>query len=128
MHGPSVEILSMVVFVLVFLAISGVGSLLALRAYGDERRVRSRLRQLGDDDVETPAEGASLWRSAVPKLGAVLMPRRAKEAESLRAKLLAAGLYQPGAAKALLGVKLALILGLPILLAFAPYVLGLISL
>lgn len=129
MHGSSVELLGMVVFVLVFLVISGIGSLLALRAYGDERRVRSRLRQLGDDSVNTPEEeGVSVWRSAVQRLGAVLMPKREKEAESLRSHLLAAGLYQPNTVKVLLGVKLALIVGLPVLLAFLPYALGLIGL
>jgi tight adherence protein C len=123
-----IELLSMGVFLLVFLVTSGLGFALFVRAYGDDRRVRDRLRSLTEinlDEEQAPSGGlARLARSTFPRLGALLLPSKEESLSRLKVRLLQAGLYSPNALKVFYGVKLTLLLVLPLLVALLPFSLG----
>src|SRR5437867_1261238 len=74
MDGNS--LLSMVVFLGVFLATGGVALLLFARRDGDRRRGVARLRELAAPAERQPERGSvtDLALSALPKVGALLLP------------------------------------------------------
>src|SRR5262249_19662644 len=62
--------------------------------------------------------------STLPKLGSLLLPRRQDHIGHLKKRLVQAGFYQAGALHPFLGVKLIVMLVLPLLAALIPYAAG----
>jgi tight adherence protein C len=123
-------LLSMFVFLAVFAGISSVGVLAYRRLTGDRRRALARLRTLSADDP-APADKQSLGelaRTTLPKIGAVLLPKRKEAAAHLQRRLLQAGFYNPHALRFFLGMKLLLMMVFPCLAGLLPYGLGVVSL
>jgi tight adherence protein C len=119
------SVLSMLVFLGVFAVIYAVGLVVYLRAYGERRRAIDRLRSIADDGPDPagkPGLGETM-QAALPKFGALLFPDKEKGQDALKKKLLFAGLYRPNAHGVFLGVKMALMLVLP-LFVVVPYLLG----
>jgi tight adherence protein C len=128
MAGTS--LLSMFVFLLVFAGISGVGAFAYRRLAGDRRRALARLRTLSADDP-APADKQSigeLARTTLPKIGAVLLPKRREAAAHLQRRLLQAGFYHSHALRVFLGMKLVLMMLLPCVAGLVPYGLGAVTL
>jgi tight adherence protein C len=121
------SLVAMTVFLLVFVVTGGVGFVLFLRAYGDRKRAISRLRNLADGAAPPASEKSSvgdLARTALPKIGTLLLPNKEDRLATLKQKLLQAGYYSPHALGIYLGVKLVLMLVLPMATAALPYLLG----
>src|SRR5439155_25840972 len=122
-------LVSMLVFLGVFGVISGLGLVAYWRLSSDRRRALSRLRNLSADDpppLDRPSM-RDLARSTLPKLRAVVLPKRKETAEKLPKQLLQAGFYNPNALRVFLGMKLVLMLILPVVAAIVPYALGALS-
>src|SRR5436309_2167042 len=120
----------MLAFLGVFLGTGGVAALLLFRLDADRRRARARLRGLGEPgapEAERPRVGR-LARSALPRAGALLVPTKGEARARLQARLTQAGLYSPQALPVYLGVKLVLMVALPVLAALVPHLCGLLSL
>ncbi len=85
-----------------------VGLLLTGKKGNLDRRIDAMVGRgrPGDDRPETVA---SMARSALPKMGKVIVPEDEVERTKLRARLVHAGLYQKQAMHVFLGVKLALL-------------------
>ncbi len=125
--ADNIELVSMGVFLLVFLTTSGLGFVLFLRAYGDDRRVRQRLRTLSVGDFDLGPAPTGLWelvRSMVQRLGSLLLPSKEKSLAQLRGQLLRAGQFNPNALKVFYGVKLTLMIVLPVFAALIPFCVG----
>jgi tight adherence protein C len=121
---------SMMVFLTVFCAIFAAGVLMFVRAYGDRKRAIDRLRAMADDSPSSdigPGLGTSL-RTFLPRLGAGLLPSKESQLASVKQQLLQAGFYHPHALVIFLGVKLSLMLSLPVIVAAIPYLIGAMSL
>jgi tight adherence protein C len=122
---------SMLAFLAVFAVIFTVGLLVFLRAYGDRKRAIDRLRSIGDDSA-LPAEArprlGEMLRTFLPHLGTRLFRDKEGGMAPLKRQLLQAGYYHQQALGMFLGVKLALMLGLPLVAAAAPYLAGGVSL
>jgi tight adherence protein C len=124
------SVVSMVVFLGVFSAIFALSVLVFVRAYGDRKRAIDRLRAMADDAPPSeigPGLGASL-RNLLPRLGGSLLPGNEGRLSSTKKNLLQAGFYHPNALSIILGVKLALMVMLPVLAAAIPYFIGVLSL
>jgi tight adherence protein C len=124
------SVFSMLVFIAVFGVINVIGLIVYLRVYRDRRRAVNRLRALAEDKPPAVEEAGfgDLLRTALTKLGAYLFPDKEHANAPLRAKLLQAGYYRPNTAGVFLGVKLALMVILPLFTAAIPYALGGLSL
>ncbi len=125
------SVVSMMVFLAVFGCIFAVGLLVFLRAYGDRKRAIDRLRALGDNagsPGETKPPFSETLRTILPQWGAKLFPDRESQLAPVKKQLVQAGFYRPHALGIFLGVKLALMLGLPLLAAAVPYLAGSLSL
>src|ERR1700677_3036597 len=114
---------SALVFLAVFFATYGVGIALFLRTFGNRKRALHRLRHLAES---APSPAADTWfdrltRTNFPKFGNLLFPKEGHLAE-LRKRMVQAGFYRPKAAEIFLGVKLALMVVLPLLAAAVPLV------
>jgi tight adherence protein C len=124
------ELVSMLAFLGVFLGTGGVAALLLFRHNADRRRARARLRDLGEPvapEAGRPGVGR-LARSALPRAGALLAPAKGEARARLHARLTQAGLYSPQALPVYLGVKMVLMVALPVLAALLPHLCGLLSL
>src|SRR5688572_20548594 len=89
---------------------SSLTLLFALLVAGRKSRLDARLRELsgrGDPDADTVGQ---LARSALPKMGAVLVPGKEEERSRLQTRLLHAGLYGRQSMVVYLGVKLLLMI------------------
>jgi tight adherence protein C len=123
-------LLSMGVFLAVFLATGGAALLIFARLDRDRRRAVARLRELGESPGASGEPSAEklgvgdLALSAVPKVGALLLPGEADHRARLRARLHEAGLYSPQAVPFFLGAQLLLAALLPVVLALVPFLLG----
>lgn len=121
----SIEMVSMSVFVVVFLATCLVCYFVFWRAYGDDARTIARLRSLATDTEPPPHTG---WKSGVSatlaRLGDLVLPQRAEQVAKLKSQLVRAGLFQAGAARMYFGVKFALMALLAALAGLVPYVCG----
>src|SRR5439155_21198443 len=95
-----------------------------------QRRAITRLRNLSSDAPEEDTTTLAAWlRGALPRIGSVLMPKKEDYCVAdLRANLLRSGIYARNALRVFMGVKLILMLLLPIPFALLPYGLGLLSL
>jgi tight adherence protein C len=111
-----------------FLAVSSLVLLTSLLLIGRRTRLEARLEELsgegeGPSDEESVAQVA---RSALPKLGAPLIPKDEDERTRLQTRLIHAGLYSRQALAVFLGVKMLLIVG-PAVLGLIAGLLGLVS-
>src|SRR5262245_50976481 len=104
----------------VFLMVSSLTLLVATLVGGRKTRLDVRLHDLMGADGPTPDRDAmeQLARSALPRLGARLVPNDEEERTLLQGRLIHAGLYGRQAMAIYLGVK--------ILLMTAPALIGLL--
>jgi tight adherence protein C len=111
----------------VFLAVSSLTLLLFLVVGGRRSRLDSRLHQLANPADEAPPEDAvaEFARTALPKMGTVLMPKSEEERTKLQTKLVHAGLYSRQAMVIFLGVKMLLVVS-PALVGLLVGALGLV--
>jgi tight adherence protein C len=99
------------VTMIAFLGTSSLVLLVSLLVTGRRARLQSRLGDLAGRDF-TPPEPASvarLARSALPRMGKVLVPGEDEEQSRLKLRLVRAGLYGQQAMMIFLGVKMVLI-------------------
>ena len=103
----------------VFLGVSSFTLLLYLVVGGRQNKLDTRLRQLNNptEDGHAPDAMADFARTAIPKMGTVLMPKTEAERTKLQTRLMHAGLYSRQAMVVFLGVKM--------LLVVAPAIIGL---
>jgi tight adherence protein C len=102
----------------VFLMVSSLVVLVSMLLSGRPSRLDSRLGELaarGGGPAANTESVAQLARSALPKMGAPLVPRDEEERSRLQARLLHAGLYSRQAMVLFLGVKMLLMLSPPLL-------------
>ncbi|MFL5245746.1 MAG: type II secretion system F family protein [Gemmataceae bacterium] len=102
-----------------FLAASSMVFLIFMLVSGRKSRLESRLDSLSNGDANQlpqPEEDAmrQLARSALPKMGAPLMPQNQEERTRLQARLYQAGLYSRQAMLFFLGVKMLIIVVPPV--------------
>jgi tight adherence protein C len=114
---------------LVFIMVSSLVVLVYMVVTGRKSRLDNRLRGLSvkGGGPAGPDSMAQLARSALPKMGAPLVPKDAEERSRLQARLLQAGLYSRQAMVLFLGVKMLLMITPPFLGVLAG-VLGLMPL
>jgi tight adherence protein C len=100
-----------------FLACSSFCLLVFLLVGRRKDSLEKRLDSLPNKGKNVPeVDGmAQLARSALPKMGAALLPHDAEKRTRLQARLIQAGLYQRQAMLFFLGVKMALMIGPPFL-------------
>jgi tight adherence protein C len=123
------SLVSMMVFLAVFGVIFAIGVLVFLRAYGDRKKAIDRLRSISDD-TPAPTENKPQPRALAAfftRLGAKLFADKESQLGPVKQQLLQAGYYAPQTLSLFLGVKLALMLGLPLLAAAIPYLVGAVS-
>ncbi len=119
------SMLSMLVFLGVFAGIYLVGLVVFLRAYGERRRAINRLRAMADNAPDGAPEagmGESL-QAGLSTFGGLLFPKESGMAR-LQKKLLYAGYYRRNAAGVFLGIKMTLMIILPVIAAGVPYAMG----
>jgi tight adherence protein C len=102
---------------IVFLMVGSLVILVGMLVNGRKSRLDSRLRELSGKGVGPAGSDpmAQLARSALPKMGAPLMPTDPEERSRLQARLLQAGLYNRQAMSIFMGVKMMLMISPPIL-------------
>jgi tight adherence protein C len=105
-----------------FVMASSLTLLIFLLVSKPRTRLEGRLRELGGKGDRDDAVG-DFARTALPKMGAALMPEKEAERSRLQARLLQAGLYGRQAMYFYLGVKLLLIVG-PVFVGLAAALLG----
>src|SRR5437660_1647658 len=126
------EFVSMLVFVLVFLATAGGGRALLLQLYGDHRRALARLQDLSlapETKVRPehkPSSLRSVILSALPRVGTLVAPNEGERRARLKARMTQAGIYGPNAVSILLGVQVLLTVLLPATAGLVPLALGLL--
>jgi len=99
-----------------FLTTSSLVLLVAVFVSGRRRRLEARLRGIAArDGAADPDPLAEFARTALPKLGAHLVPGDEEERGRLQTRLVHAGLYRRQAMVIYLGVKLLLIVSPPLL-------------
>ena len=120
------SVLSMIVFLAVFGVITVGGLIVYVRVNRDRRQAISRLRALADAKPQAEEEPGltDTLQTFLPKFGAYLFPAKESHIAPLKRKLLCAGYYRPNTAGVYLGVKLALMMTLPLIGAAIPYALG----
>src|SRR5262245_6837654 len=103
-----------------FAMASSLVLLLFLLLGGRKSRTEARLDELAGSEGAGPQQDpvAQLARRALPKVGAVLVPKDDEERSRLQARLVHAGLYSRQAMVLFLGVKVLLMVG-PALLGLA---------
>jgi tight adherence protein C len=109
-----------------FLMTSSLVLLAFLLLGGRKSRAEERVEGLLSDAPPAPDTVAQLARSALPKLGAPLVPKDEEERTRLQARLIHAGLYGRQALVIFLGVKMLLIVG-PALAGLVAGLAGLVS-
>jgi tight adherence protein C len=117
------QLLSMMVFLAVFLGMCGLALLVSYFVNADARRASARLKQLpmaADELVAKP----SLTMSALPMVGALLAPDQGIQREKLRMRLLQAGYYRPQALHVFLGAKVVLAMVLPLMALWLIFMFG----
>src|SRR5262245_21037657 len=126
----SQSLLSMMIFLAVFAGIGGLGFVVYYQMSGDRRRAISRLRNLGTPDAPSTPDKPTvreLASTALPKIGAILLPKKEAQRATLQRRLVQAGFYGTNAVHVFLGTKLILMLTLP-LAGLVFYALGNLSL
>ncbi|MCI0643085.1 MAG: type II secretion system F family protein [Gemmataceae bacterium] len=120
-------LVSMLVFLLVFGAVLGISVLVFVWLFTDRRRTVARLRALSDDNAPVEQEKPAKIAAALPKAGNLIMPTKASQVSFWRQRLAQAGYYGPHALAIFLGVKLVLLLVLPLAGVLVPWTLGWLS-
>jgi tight adherence protein C len=110
----SPQLAALFVFAVVFTGIGMLGYFLTVRAVGVERRALFRLRELGAPVPTEPARTMDWASQALPRLGALAASTQKAHLATLRNKLLYAGYFRADAPLIFLGVKLLLVLVLPL--------------
>jgi tight adherence protein C len=110
-----------------FLAMSSLALLVFMLVGGRRNRLDERLFDLAGNGEAAPASEpmADLARAALPKMGAVMLPKSTEERTRLQSRLIHAGFYGRQAVLIFLGVKMLLMVG-PAFLGFALGVAGVI--
>src|SRR5437763_13260521 len=91
-------LISMVVFLGVFLLTMALASAIVARFEGDRRRAVARLRQLSTGERASERGSMSeIVLSALPRVGELLLPEEGVLRRRLRARLSRAGFYGPQA-------------------------------
>jgi tight adherence protein C len=110
-----------------FLSASSLVLLVCLLAGGRKNRLDTRLKELGGKGGPAPEPDAvaQFARSALPRMGAPLVPRDEEERTRLQTRLLHAGLYSRQAMVVFLGVKVLLMVS-PLLVGLAAGLAGLV--
>ena len=123
------SIVSMAVFLAVSACIFAIGRIVFMRAYGDKKIAIDRLRGMADENgvSSEPAPTVAI-RTPVFQFAAKLFPDRESQLGHIKQHLVQAGFYQAHALGIFLGVKLALMLALPLLAAAIPFLAGSLSL
>jgi tight adherence protein C len=123
------QVVSMLVFLVVFVVTALVGRSVLIRLYGDQRRALARLRDLAPAEKAAPERPRALEvaLSALPAVGAMVAPGDAKVVARLKDRLTQAGVYGPTAVMILLGAQILLMVLLPLMAAGLPLALGLLS-
>ena len=130
------ELLSMLVFLVVYLLTSGVGYLILFRLYGDHRKAVARLRDLAPATTSPGTPGKSWFETpslsdialaALPRVGTLVSPRDNRTLARLKARLTQAGIYGPNAVTIFLGSQVLLTVLMPATAGLAPFLLGLLS-
>jgi tight adherence protein C len=120
------DLLSMLVFVGVFVVTCALGLFALLKIDKDQRVGVARLRDLAAP-VERERPGLqSALRSWLPRVGSLLLPADEQARAQLQLRLSRAGLYRPGDVRLFLGLKLLLGGGL-LLAVLIVYLLGVLS-
>ena len=119
-------LISMLVFLVAFFAICGVGYVFYLRLSRDQRQGVSRLRQLGEEGKLQPIDPP---RQALLVAALAKISKLAKlEGQDDSAKqLIQAGFYSPNAPRVFLGCKFILMMILPALVVSLHFGLGLLN-
>jgi tight adherence protein C len=114
---------------IVFLMVGSLVILIGMLVNGRRSRLDSRLRDLSGKGVGQAGSDpmSQLARSALPKMGAPLMPTDPEERGRLQARMLQAGLYNRQAMSIFMGVKMMLMICPPIL-GFVAGIVGLVPL
>jgi tight adherence protein C len=112
-----------------FAMVSSLVLLIFMLVSGGKRRLDVRIRDLASRGAAAPDADsvASFARSALPKMGAPLLPKSEEERTRLQTRLMHAGLYRRQAMVVFLGVKMLLMVG-PALLGLTLGLLGLLPL
>jgi tight adherence protein C len=100
-----------IVAVVVFLIIGSLGLIAGLLWAGRDPKTQQRIDELSKsgDGRQRPESIAEIAKTALPKMGKVIVPDDEAERTKLRARLVHAGLYQRQAMHVFLGVKLILL-------------------
>ncbi len=125
------SVISMLVYLAVFSSIFAAGLLVFLRAYGDRKRAIDRLREIADNTPQSSQKKVSFGeglRTFLPALAAKLFSDKETQLAPLKQQMLHAGFYHPQTLGVFLGVKLVLMLVLPLMAAAVPYAVGSLSL
>ena len=104
------------VMIFVFVAVASLVLLVALLVSGRQRRLDERLEDLVGPETAAAnrARVNKFAQKTLPKLGQRLMPKDEKERSFLNTRLVHAGLYSRQALAGYLGLKLVLVVGLPL--------------
>jgi tight adherence protein C len=123
------DLVSMLVFLGVFLGTVGAGGLVLARLYGDNRKAVERLRNLSPTGKAGPetAGGETALGGLLPRAGNLLLPSNRDQLAQLKTRLTQAGIYGPNSVKIFLGVKVLLMVLLPATAAVLPLVLELLT-
>src|SRR5262245_24687477 len=114
---------------LTFAMVGSLTLLLFMLASGRRSRLEGRLQDLaGRGETSPDADSfAHLARSALPKMGAPLLPKDAEERTRLQTRLVHAGLYSREAMVVYLGAKMCLVVA-PVLVGLVLSMVGLFPL
>jgi tight adherence protein C len=122
----------LIAFGVVFTLIWGAGSLFLLRLYRDKRRALARLRDERSGQAINSESNNSVKKSReggpLPAIGALILAKERDRLEQVRNQLIKAGIYTGQAVYLYAGIKWVLMLVLPILFAFLPWLFGFLSL
>jgi len=122
------ELLAMLVFLAIFFVVLGLHFSLFYKLFQSQKRAIARLKNLSGTGPQEEGTLAEFLRGTLPKIGTLVLP---KEEDSrifeLKAQLLRAGIYKPKGLRIFMGVKLLLMLLLPIPCALVPYGFGLLD-
>ncbi len=120
-------VISMLVFLGVFLMTMALASAVLSRFEGDRRRAVARLRELGTGERQPErASMSEIVLATLPRVGQLLVHAEGGLGGRLRARLKAAGFYAPQAVPIFVATQLLLALALPLLTVAPLYAFGLV--
>ena len=122
------ELLSMSAFLSAFLLSGGLG-LLLLKLDRDRSRSLARLRDLTESGAHARPRSrlGGLLVAIVPRVGELILPSEGETRNRLQQRLTRAGLYRSWSLRLFLGVKVLMVIGMPVTVALVPWLLGLLK-